>query len=65
MQGLFKDIFGLNHCKMRGNGYNRWLFAAMGLTQSRCTDSTLLNKNDHLRELKLRSWDKLLDSQNK
>jgi UTP-glucose-1-phosphate uridylyltransferase len=32
MQGLVKDIFELNRCWMRGNGNNRWLFAAMGLT---------------------------------
>ena len=32
MQGLVKDIFELDHCWMRGNAGNRWLFAAMGLT---------------------------------
>jgi hypothetical protein len=32
MQGIVKDIFGLNRCWMRGNDNNRWLFAAMGLT---------------------------------
>ncbi|MCP3892915.1 MAG: hypothetical protein GY702_29165 [Desulfobulbaceae bacterium] len=32
MQGLVKDIFELEHCWMRGNASNRWLFAAMGLT---------------------------------
>jgi hypothetical protein len=31
MQGLVKDIFGLERCWMRGNKNNRWLFAAMGL----------------------------------
>ena len=31
MQGLVKDIFDLDHCWMRGNKSNRWLFAAMGL----------------------------------
>ena len=32
MQGLVKEIFDLDHCWMRGNKNNRWLFAAMGLT---------------------------------
>lgn len=32
MQGLVKDIFELDHCWMRGDQNNRWLFAAMGLT---------------------------------
>ena len=32
MQGLVKDIFDLDHCWMRGNQNNRWIFAAMGLT---------------------------------
>jgi len=32
MQGLVKDIFDLDHCWMRGDANNRWLFAAMGLT---------------------------------
>lgn len=32
MQGLVKDFFELDHCWMRGNKSNRWLFAAMGLT---------------------------------
>lgn len=31
MQGLVKDIFGLERCWMRGNNNNRWLFAAMGI----------------------------------
>ena len=32
MQSLVKDIFDLDHCLMRGNNNNRWLFEAMGLT---------------------------------
>ena len=32
MQGLVKDIFDLDHCWMRGNDSNRWLFDAMGVT---------------------------------
>jgi hypothetical protein len=28
IQGLMKDIFDLEHCWMRGNCNNRWLFAA-------------------------------------
>jgi hypothetical protein len=32
MQGLAKDIFGLDHFWMRGDVNNRWVFAAMGLT---------------------------------
>ena len=32
MQGLVKGIFDLDHCWMRGNKSNRWVFAAMGLT---------------------------------
>ena len=32
MQGLVKDIFELDRCRMRGDKSNRWLFAAMGLT---------------------------------
>jgi len=32
MQGLVKDIFDIDHCWMRGDSSNRWLFAAMGLT---------------------------------
>ena len=31
MQALVKEIFDLDHCWMRGNSNNRWLFAAMGL----------------------------------
>lgn len=31
MQGLIKDLFGLEDCPMRGNRSNRWLFAAMGI----------------------------------
>jgi len=31
MQGLIKDLFGLEDCSMRGNRSNRWLFAAMGI----------------------------------
>lgn len=31
MQGLMKDLFGLEDCWMRGNRSNRWLFAAMGI----------------------------------
>jgi hypothetical protein len=31
MQGLIKDLFGLEDCWMRGNRSNRWLFAAMGI----------------------------------
>ncbi len=31
MQGLIKNIFELDHCWMRGNANNRWLFAAMDL----------------------------------
>ena len=31
MQGLVKDIFDLDICWMRGDGNNRWLFAAMGV----------------------------------
>lgn len=31
MQGLLKDIFGLEECWMRGNRSNRWLTAAMGI----------------------------------
>lgn len=32
MQALVKDIFELDHCWMRGDKSNQWLFAAMGLT---------------------------------
>lgn len=32
MQGLLKEIFGLERCWMRGTRNNRWLFAAMGVT---------------------------------
>lgn len=32
MQGIVKDFFGLDHCWMRGEQNNLWLFAAMGLT---------------------------------
>lgn len=32
MQGLVKEIFGLDRCWMRGDSNNRWIFAAMGLT---------------------------------
>jgi len=32
MQGLVKEIFDLDRFRMRGNGNNRWLFAAMGVT---------------------------------
>jgi hypothetical protein len=32
MQGMVKDIFELNRCWMRGDGNNRCLFAAKGLT---------------------------------
>ena len=32
MQGLVKEIFGLERCWMRGHQNNRWLFAAMGVT---------------------------------
>ena len=31
MQGLVKDIFGLDRCWMRRDVNNRWLFAAMGI----------------------------------
>jgi hypothetical protein len=31
MQSLLKNIFDLDHCWMRGNDSNRWLFAAMGV----------------------------------
>jgi hypothetical protein len=31
MQDLVKDIFELDHCWMRGDENNRWLFVAMGL----------------------------------
>jgi hypothetical protein len=31
MQGLLKEVFGLEDCWMRGNESNRWLFAAMGI----------------------------------
>jgi len=31
MQGLVKEIFGLDRCWMRGHQNNRWLFAAMGV----------------------------------
>ena len=31
MQGLVKDIFGLERCWMHGHRTNRWLFAAMGV----------------------------------
>ncbi len=31
MQALVKNIFELDHCWMRGNVNNRWLFAAMGV----------------------------------
>ena len=31
MQGLIKNLFGLEDCWMRGNRSNRWLFAAMGI----------------------------------
>ncbi|NJL59053.1 MAG: hypothetical protein HC887_04790 [Desulfobacteraceae bacterium] len=36
MQGLVKDIFELEHCWMRGEQNNRWLFAAMGLVIQMC-----------------------------
>lgn len=31
MQGLVNELFDLQHCWMRGNESNRWLFAAMGV----------------------------------
>ena len=31
MQGLIKDLFGLEDYWMKGNRSNRWLFAAMGI----------------------------------
>ncbi len=31
MQGLLNELFDLQHCWMRGNASNRWLFAAMGV----------------------------------
>lgn len=31
MQGVLKEIFGLEECWMRGNRSNRWLVAAMGV----------------------------------
>jgi len=31
MQGLVKEIFELDRCWVRGDGSNRWLFAAMGV----------------------------------
>lgn len=31
MQGLIKDLFGLEDCWMCGNRSNRWIFAAMGI----------------------------------
>lgn len=31
MQGLVKGLFDLEHCWMRGDTNNRWLFAAMGV----------------------------------
>lgn len=31
MQSLVKDLFDLDTCWMRGNAYDRWLFAAMGV----------------------------------
>jgi hypothetical protein len=31
MQGLMKEIFGLETCWMRGNANNRWIIAAMGI----------------------------------
>ena len=31
MQGLVKNLFDLEHCWMRGDANNRWLFAAMGV----------------------------------
>lgn len=31
MQGVIKDIFGLEECWMRGNRSNRWITAAMGI----------------------------------
>ena len=31
MQGVVKEIFGLERCWMRGHRHNRWLFAAMGV----------------------------------
>ena len=31
LQGLVKEIFELERCRMRGNENHRWLFAAMGL----------------------------------
>jgi hypothetical protein len=32
VQGLVKEIFGLERCWMRGHQHNRWLSAAMGVT---------------------------------
>jgi hypothetical protein len=32
MQDLVKDLFDLDHCRMRGDVNNRWFFTAMGLT---------------------------------
>jgi hypothetical protein len=31
MQGVIKDIFALERCRMRGHRNNRWLFAAVGV----------------------------------
>jgi hypothetical protein len=35
LQGLLKDIFELERCWRRGNGNNRWLFAARGVAVQR------------------------------
>jgi len=32
MQGIYKEIFDLNRCWVKGNNNTRWLFVVMGLT---------------------------------
>ena len=31
MQGLKKDAFDIDRCRLRGKSSSRWLFAAMGI----------------------------------
>lgn len=44
MQGLMKDIFELETCWMRGDGNNRWLFAAMGIAVQMAQWNAFLKK---------------------
>lgn len=45
MQGLIKELFELEHCWMRGDESNRWLFAAMGIAAQMAQRSAYFNNS--------------------